>query len=93
LTNAGFLTFATRQRQLSGRFPKNLVYNTFKVRDAFGFGASSVRTVWGNIMVVKSDREGVVLDVQERDLYFIETLVHRPVYLLYTCIIHVLTTT
>lgn len=52
--------------------PRNLLFETFKCEDA-------KRTVWGNIVVVKSDRNGKVVDVKERDIFFIERIVYRCV--------------
>lgn len=52
--------------------PQNLLYESFKCDDA-------TRSLWGNIVVVKSDTSGQVCDVVERDMFFIERLVYRQV--------------
>ena len=48
-----------------------MLYDSFKMSDGR-------HSHFGNIMVVKSNSEGVVVDVCERDLYFIEVLVYGP---------------
>ncbi|KAJ3520267.1 hypothetical protein NMY22_g12830 [Coprinellus aureogranulatus] len=52
--------------------PRNRLFDSFKCGDA-------IRTVRGNILVVKSSRDGLVTDVLERDLFFVERLVYRRV--------------
>lgn len=51
--------------------PRNELYSLIKARAGEG-----VRTVWGNILVVKADKEGKVCDVIREDIYFVETLVY-----------------
>lgn len=58
------------QRSTLDPTPRNLLFESFKCEDA-------KRTVWGNIVVVKTDRSGQVCDVKERDVFFIERLVYR----------------
>jgi hypothetical protein len=52
--------------------PRNRLYDSFKCEDGR-------RNHYGNIAVVKADREGIVVNVEEEDLYFIEVLVYRYV--------------
>lgn len=52
--------------------PRNELYDQLK-----GFYGS--RTVYGNILVIKSDPSGNALNVLERELFFIERLVYRLV--------------
>lgn len=40
-------------------------------------GIDGQKTVYGNILVVKSDSLGFVCDVLERDVFFVERLVCR----------------
>lgn len=58
------------QRQYDKSIPRSVLYESFK-------GSDATRSVWGNIVVVKSDRDGLVCDVLEKDLFFIEWLVYR----------------
>ncbi|KAJ3516298.1 hypothetical protein NMY22_g14244 [Coprinellus aureogranulatus] len=64
-----------RVQQVALDVPRNRLYDTFKVRDSGDFGGQT--QLFGNVLVVKSDRDGTVADVLERDLFFVERLVHR----------------
>lgn len=49
--------------------PRNALYDSFKMQDGR-------HSHFGNIIVVKTNSDGVVVDMCERDLYFIEVLVY-----------------
>lgn len=65
------LTDISVQRDAEVVPPRNELYDSFKM-----YG-SNHRMIWGNIVVVKSENNGRVCDVLERDLTFIEQLVSR----------------
>ncbi|TEB19411.1 hypothetical protein FA13DRAFT_1802296 [Coprinellus micaceus] len=67
--------FISKERQTSMRLPRNNLFDTFKIRDPGQFGIPGV-VVSGNILVVKADRRGLVQDVLERDLFFVERLLY-----------------
>ncbi|KAF5317854.1 hypothetical protein D9611_015089 [Ephemerocybe angulata] len=50
--------------------PVNDLYESYKCEDG-------VRTVWGNIVVVKTDRMGEVCDMVEKDIGVAELLIYR----------------
>lgn len=58
------------QKTRRASIPRNKLYSKL-------MEFTNLRTVVGNILVVKSDRLGHVCDVLERDLYFIERLLYR----------------
>lgn len=56
-------------KRITPPLPRNILFETFKCENA-------QRSVWGNLVVVKSDKYGHVCDIKERDLFFIETQVY-----------------
>lgn len=52
--------------------PRNELYERLK-------GQFGSRTVYGNVLVIKTDTLGLVCDVLDRELFFVERLVYRSV--------------
>ncbi|KAF5318409.1 hypothetical protein D9611_013936 [Ephemerocybe angulata] len=65
------LSVFDRKGRGSTDLPLNQLYSLFKAR-----AGSGIRSVWGNVLVVKADKDGIVCDVVVEDLYFVETLVY-----------------
>ncbi|KAJ3544803.1 hypothetical protein NMY22_g2650 [Coprinellus aureogranulatus] len=67
-----------KPQQLDPNVPRNRLYDTFKVRDSGEFGVQTL--LFGNVLVVKSDRNGTVVDASANTPVLYTWLIHHSFF-------------